>query len=312
MNSLSGKTVLVTGSAGFIGSHLVKRLLKDKSIRIVLLTRRPVPERSEDVIIVTSSLEQLSPETWQKAELNNINIVFHLGAFTPKLQADIDRVEDVFRDNLEGTRVLLDSLPAIPEKLIFSSTIDVYAQSSYDRTINEASPLGTTGFYGASKVFCEQMIEDYINKHSCSYAILRYGHIFGPGEGEYEKLIPNMIRNLLHGEVPVLYGDGSAERDYLYVGDAVEATMRAAVSPIKRLGPINIVRGKSVSIKTIAELLITIIGFNGSVEYLSDKPAGYSLRFNNKMMIETLGEWDLVSIEEGLRQEVDYFRSLGR
>lgn len=310
MNSLSGKTVLVTGGTGFIGTHVVKRLLSDKEVRIVILSRRPAPKMIENVAWVCSSLDRLSSEIWRKAGVDNIDLIIHLGAFTPKSWAEVDLIEDICRDNITGTRTLIESLPSIPKRIVFASTIDVYAPPLAGYMIDEASPLGDWGLYGVSKLFCERLIRVYARELGCGYAILRYGHIFGPGEGAYEKLIPKTIHNLLRGEPPVLNGNGNAERDYLYVDDAVEATLRAATATIEELGPVNIVRGTSTSLREIAEHLIKITGFSGSVKYLEDKPNGYSLRFNNAMMRSTLGEWDVVGLEEGLSREVNYLRRL--
>jgi nucleoside-diphosphate-sugar epimerase len=310
LNYFKGKTILVTGGTGFIGTHLVSRLRADENIRLVLLSKKPVSEDSTNEMWICSSLDDLSPEIWRQAGVEHIDILFHLGAFTPKFQTEADRVEEVYRDNLIGTRSLLDSLPSPPDRVIFTSTIDVYAVPPMDGLLDEDSPLGPSGLYGISKLFCEQLIRVYATMFGCGYSILRYGHIFGPGEGAYGKLIPQMIRRLLQGEEPVLYGDGSAERAFLYVSDAVEATLRAAVSNRYEIGPINIVRDASASIRSITETLIRITGFAGGIKYLTDKPNGYPLRFDNRRMREVLGEWNFVSLEEGLKREVDYFRGL--
>jgi GDP-L-fucose synthase len=93
------------------------------------------------------------------------------------------------------------------------------------------------------------------------------------------------------------------------VEDAVEATLRAATSKIQELGPVNIVRGGSISIRSITETLIQLTGFSGSIQYLADKPKGQSWRFDSIKMQELLGKWKLISLEEGLKEEVNYFRS---
>lgn len=307
---LHGKTVLVTGATGFIGSHLVNRLRAAKDIHLVFLSRKSVTENCKNVTWVTASLEQLSLNAWLAAGVKRIDVVLHLGAFIPKSGDAADQVEAVYRDNLLGTRFLLESFPSLPERIVFASTIDVYASSSDTIALSESSPVGPANLYGASKLFCEQLVRAYARKHRCDHAVLRYGHIFGPGEEAFQKLIPQTIRQLMRGEAPVLYGDGSAERDFLYVEDAVEATLRAAVSDTHELGPINIVGGRSRPVRDIVETLMSIVNFQGSIQYLTDKPAGLSLRFDNKRMRDGLGDWDLVSLEDGLKLEVEHFQNL--
>lgn len=310
LSSLSNKTVLVTGASGFIGTHLVERLSQESGLRLILLSRRaPQKVRSSDLWL-SVSLHEVSPESWSSVGVKNIDLVFHLGAFIPKSSAEGDRVEDVFRDNLKGTKSLLESLPTPPERIIFSSTVDVYAEAPEGEVIRESSPVAPSNLYGASKLFCEQMIRTYAREHGCDYAILRYGHIFGPGEEAYKKLIPQTIRQLLLGDSPVLYGDGLAERDFLYVEDAIEATIRAAISSFKELGPTNIVSGESHSLRNIVSLLIKMAACDTEIKYLANLPRGRSLRFDNTLMRKFLGAWDFVDIAVGLEREVEYFRAI--
>jgi nucleoside-diphosphate-sugar epimerase len=310
VNSLTGKAVLLTGATGFIGSHLANRLKQIPEVKVILLTRKAVPESEGNLIWVTSAQDQLTRQTWSDHGIEAIDAVFHLGAFIPRNSNEVDAVDKVYRDNLLGTRALLDSLPNTPEKIVFSSTVDVYASSQEDCVLTEKSPLEPPSLYGASKLFCEHLIKAYARKHACGYAILRYGHIYGPGEGAYAKFIPQVIKTLLCNESPVVYGDGSVLRDFMFVGDAVEATIRAAISSREKIEPVNIVSGESKPIREFVEILSGIAGFPGGIKYLLDKPGGRSLQFSNARMLEVLGEWDLFPLEEGLRQEVNYFKDL--
>jgi nucleoside-diphosphate-sugar epimerase len=313
LSFLRGKTVLVTGATGFIGTHLVKYLCANPDLHLVLVSRKPQPYNEDGVTWVNSSLEELTPEHWKARGLKKIDLVFHLGAFIPKSSDTINSIEPIYQDNLIGTRNLLNSVsPLLPERIVFASTIDVYAPLAEGLVLTESSPLQPGSLYGASKLFCEQLVKTYAQQQGCGYTILRYGHIFGSGEEAYRKLIPQTIQRLLQGEAPVLYGDGSAERDFLYVEDAVTATVRAAASPIQNLGPVNIVRGSSSPIRNIVELLIKYTNFSGSIQYLADQSSGHSLRFDNHKMRETLGEWKLITLEDGLKREVDYFKELSQ
>lgn len=308
MNSLSGKSILLTGATGFIGRHLAARLRQIKDIRLILFARNGVDQVESDSIWLSGAMDQLTRQYWVDHGVENIDIVFHLGAFTPKNSSEGAAVNEIFRDNLVGTRALLESLPRPPRKIVFSSTLDVYAPPEEGHILTEKSPLAPTSLYGASKLFCEYFVKDYSGKHECGYAILRYGHIYGPGEGAYAKLIPQVIRALLRNENPVIHGDGRLLRDYMFVGDVVEATIRAGSSQRREIGPLNIVSGESRSIREIVETLLKMTGVSGEIKSVSNNSKGRSLQFNNVNMFNTLGRWDLVPLQQGLQYEIDYFK----
>ena len=310
MNSLSGKTIFLTGATGFIGSHLATRLKRVAGIKLVLLARKPAPINDPSITSITSALEQLTRQTWADQRIDRVDIIFHLGALTPKCPSEGDNADAVYRDNLIGTRALLESLPNTPEKIVFSSTLDVYAPPVEAGILTEESLIDPPSLYGASKYFCEHLIKAYSRRHDCGYAILRYGHIYGAGEGAYTKLIPQAIKTLLKNESPVLYGDGSVQRDFMFVGDAVEATIRAGTSAHQKIEAINVVSGQSRPVREFVEMLSVIVGFSGGITYLLDKKGGHSLKFSNNRMFDMLGRWELFPLEEGLRREVSYFRTL--
>lgn len=310
-NYFSGKTVVITGSTGFIGQRLLFQLQNETEANIVLVSRsRPNGIDSTKVTWIQSPLESLSPCKFIEAGVTKVDIVFHLAAYIPKVHTDSNNVDIIYRANILGTKMLLEALPDSINKFVFSSTIDVYALAGYDQVLDERSALAPTSLYGASKLFCEYLISTIARQRSFGCSILRYGHIYGPGEGAYAKLIPVTIRNLFRGKQPVLYGDGSALRDFLYVDDVVEATLRAAVNPSTQMGPLNIVRGESVSIANIVTVLTKIIRYNGDVCYLRDKPTGASFRFDNRAMLSVLGEWKFMTLRDGLEREVTYFMDL--
>lgn len=309
MNALEGKTVLLTGATGFIGSRLAERLERIAGIKLVLLCRSFTPP-SVQGIHVKQHLHLLTKQTWTDHGIDNIDIVFHLAAYTPKVPCEANTRGAIYQSNVAGTCSLLESLPNPPETIIFSSTLDLYKHPGDGTALIEESPVDPSTLYGASKLFCESYLRTFAFQNSCRYAILRYGHIYGPGEGAYRKLIPQVIRSLLKGEKPLIYGDGSVQRDLLYVDDAVEATLRAAVAEDTAIDPLNIVNGHSQSVREYVEILMRHTSFSGGAEYLSGKSGGHSLFFSNNGMLEILGHWDFVPIEEGLRREIEYFRRL--
>lgn len=306
MKRLEHKVILVTGASGFIGLHLAARLSKIDGVRLLLLSRQAKQTGQQGVVWLKAELGRLNRGYWRSQGVDHIDYVFHLGGFIPKVSTEANRIDQAIEDNILGTRALIKSLPGRIEKLVFSSTLDVYAPLDSDEVLTESSKVAPSSFYGASKLLCETLISAWANESGCDYTILRYGHVYGPGEGQYGKLIPTVIRNLLANQAPVIHGDGSTLRDYIYVGDAVEATLRAAL--VGASGPLNVVRGESLSLKEIADLLIRLTGSNKEIEFLPEKPNGNSLRADKGPMTRSLGEWSMTSLDEGLAAEVDSFR----
>ena len=140
-------------------------------------------------------------------------------------------------------------------------------------------------------------------------AILRYGHVYGPGEGAYQKLIPHTIRTVLAGQNPVIYGDGSPERDCVYVSDVVEATVRCATSDRVPVSPVNVVSGVSHPIMDIVQQVIEAAGSTVTVDRKPSQGSDRSFRFDNSAMHANFGTWRLTPLDEGLRTEVDHVRS---
>jgi nucleoside-diphosphate-sugar epimerase len=309
LDILEHKTILVTGATGFIGQHLLQRLQGAPDLKILALTRQISNQtlNSSTVTWLNGSLGELTKEFWARYDIQKIDFVLHLGAFIPKKRQDANNVRVSYEYNLHGTRNLLDSLPSVPNCILFASTVDVY-KPVCNQSITEHTPPIPSSLYGASKLFCEQMIINYAEQHHCGYALLRYGHIYGPGEIAYQKFIPEIIRKLANDESPVIYGDGSTLRDFLYVTDAVEATIRALVHPSQKLGPVNIVSGQSVSLCEIVNHLLAYIKNKVEPQYVRDKSNGLSLLFDNSLMMKLLGEWAFMPLQSGLRLEYDYFK----
>jgi UDP-glucose 4-epimerase len=133
---------------------------------------------------------------------------------------------------------------------------------------------------------------------------LRLGHIFGPGEEVFRRVIPNLIRAMLRGDQPQLSGDGATERDYLYVDDAVSAIIAASMH--ERLDLINVVRGESISILNVAKHVAELTGYKGGFCFSGHN--GDSLRFDNGAMKSALGIRSFVPFADGLAREIAHFR----
>jgi UDP-glucose 4-epimerase len=309
MFKLTGN-VLLTGASGFVGQHLLKKLLTYQDLKVYVISRQSPFIEHPNLIWIQESLAALASSK-NIASFKDIyfDYVFHLGAFTPKNRSDADAVDSIYHSNLIGSRVLYESLPQTVGKIIFASTLDVY-QDIPNALINEQTQIAPVSLYGASKFFGEQLTYVYAKQLKALPIIMRYGHIYGPGEFRYQKLIPELIRKMLKAETISIQNDGSALRDFLYINDLVDLTLALAAKLNSNVGPINIVSGQSVSIKTIVEKLARLINFKSVIHFDVSAPPGRSLKFNNAKIKQILGEINLTSLDEGLKKQCDDFATL--
>lgn len=302
-------TVLVTGTRGFIGSHLAARLAADERTNLVVLQSEGVAPWGRTVM---GRLERLTPQAWTNGHIDHIDTVYHLGGFTPKSMRNADDMKASVRDNIRGTVRLLETLPRGVERVVFASTVDVYDWNETARTINEQSPVRARNAYAASKLVCEELVRSHALDNHYEYRILRYGSTSGVGEERYHKLIPETVRRLERREPVVLFGEGKALLDIIHVDDVVEATLRAGGGERSSTRLLNIVRGSSRSVQWIVEKLNCLMG-NGEMSMIHDPlDDKRSLEFDNRLMMEVLGHWDLIEWEAMLEQVVNARKAWNR
>ena len=305
------RTILVSGGRGFIGAATVRRLAGMPETTVVALARsRPDGPADHNVHWVETSLEDLRPSHWRSAGWTTFDAVIHLAAFTPKSGATRDNAQEIIAANIIGLQSLLTSFVSPPGRFVFCSTLDVYARAAFENVVDERSPVGPTGLYGLSKLFGEGLVEAYSRSAGTECLSLRLGHIFGPGEERYAKLVPETIRRVLANQPPRIAGDGAERRDLLYVDDVVEALARACTAALNGVRTINIARGASQSILEIIDTIAAVAGYRGAPERLPRPVDAYSTLFDTSLMKRVLGEWPFVSLTEGLRQEITQFKGV--
>jgi len=304
------RTIGVTGARGFIGAATVRKLAGAPDTQVVALARsRPTDDVRQNVHWIESALEELKPSHWPFTASTTVDTLVHLAAFTPKNAGERDRAREIIDTNVVGMRTLLASLPAPPRRLVFSSTLDVYSRAAFDEVVDERSPIGPVGLYGLSKLFGEGLAESYARSAGIEHLTLRLGHVYGPGEERYAKLVPETIRRLLAGKPPQVAGDGQDKRDLLYVDDAAEALARSCIAPVGEAHTINIARGESYPIHDVVDTLAQLIGYRGPVERVPRSRDAHSTLFDTSLMTRVLGSWTFVPLVDGLRQELAQFNA---
>ena len=258
---------MVTGGCGFIGSHLVRRLLASGVERVVVLDSlrygRPQnlgPEADSDrVTLVPFTLGQDSA-TRLEAALDGVDFLFHLAA--EKHNQSVGAPERVFRANIEGTRVLLDCAARTGvRKVVFSSSLYAHGRMSGPPAAEDEIPLPTT-IYGISKLCGERLLAHYEEEAGLRGVSLRFYFVYGPrqhsGTG-YKSVIVKNFERIRSGEPPIIFGGGEQALDYTYVDDVVEAMMHCLASPTS--GEVfNVASGEATSVARLTRIMLEVAG----------------------------------------------------
>ena len=187
-------------------------------------------------------------------------------------------------ENISSTTTLLNSdFPNI-KKIIFLSTLDVYDNQ---KMIDETSLLNPISLYGHSKLYSENIVSIIANKKNIVHQILRIGHVYGPGEEAYEKIIPNTFRNLIKNESIQILGSGNEIRSFIYIEDVISAVMNS-ITLNKYVGPINIVSSNKITINDLVSKIMQISGLEVPILHLNADQSGRDLIFDNSKMRQKL------------------------
>ena len=242
----------MTGTSGFIGSRLLQTARAMYGDNVTAFSSHP----SEGNHIVYANRTDFSLAPAELALVEDANVLIHAGAFTPKCGTEANQIKSC-NSNIAFTEELL----ALPwrnlKKIIFLSTLDVY--NNLDCPISEATLTVPTTLYGMSKLYCERMMSLHAAERGIAIQVLRIGHVYGPGEEQYVKVIPKAIERIIAGGDVELWGEGEELRSFIYISDVVTAILKA-VELQEEPGVINVVGGNVISIRDLLEKLIAIGG----------------------------------------------------
>lgn len=311
---LSGKRVLLIGGAGLIGSHIVDQLIETDVGEIVIYDnffrgrRDNIEEALKDkrVSIFSHSGDILHSDILEKA-MEGVDGVFHLAALWLLQCYEYPRA--AFDVNIRGTFNIIEAaVKQGVKRIVFSSSASVYG-NAVEIPMTEDHPYNNFTFYGASKIAGEHMFKSLSDRYGFEWCGLRYMNVYGPRQdykGAYIAVMMKILDRIDQGLPPVVYGDGSQQYDFIYVGDIARSNILAMQADASG-GCYNIGRGIGTTIKELAELLLKLTGSDQEIEY---KPAGQTFVTNRIGSTEAakkdLGfEWQ-VDLEEGMRRLIEW------
>jgi UDP-glucose 4-epimerase len=294
--------IIVTGASGFIGTHLFEKARETYGFNVKAFSSHHINSSH----IVCPDEPGFGPSPADLFHVKRAEILIHAGAFTPKSSAQINQISGC-NSNINFTKKLLDLPWQNLKKIIFLSTLDVYDNA--EGPINEKSSTVASSLYGLSKLYCEQMVNIHAKENGVITQLLRIGHVYGPGEEKYDKVIPKCIKRIVDNKDIELWGDGRELRSFIFIDDVVTAILNA-VKLQEQPGVINVVGGNPISTYDLIHRLIKIgdrdIGiiqreFAGTVRnYVFDtaKLKHYLLPEETSLMVGLLKEFRHI---EGLR-----------
>jgi UDP-glucose 4-epimerase len=306
--------VLVTGGAGFIGSHLVDALIAADHDVVVLDdletgARVNVHERARFV------LGSIADEDAVRSVMDGRDLVFHQAAHKAVLRSvEHPLITDTV--NTHGTlTVLKAAADAGVRRVVHASSSSVYGGAAPLPT-SEAAPLRPRSPYAVSKLAAEEYCRVFTELYGLETVALRYFNVYGPRQSPastYAAVIPLFIAALLHGEQPVVHGDGLQSRDFTFISDVVAANLAAAHAPAEQCAGrvYNVAVGASSTLLDILDVLGNLVGVEPRPQFV-DSRAG-DVRHSQAdatAAARDLGFHAEVPLTDGLRQTVDWIRGL--
>ena len=313
---MKNKSVLVTGGAGFIGSHLVDILIEEKPDNLVIvdnffLGKQRNLEHAKDNFPIKVYNQDATDYDAMKEIIENesIDVVFNL-AVIPLLSSHVNPVDD-WNVNVNITLVLCELI----RKNQFSTLIHFSSSEAYGSakkiTMDEYHPLYPTTPYAASKAAADHLVISYCETFGIDASIMRPFNNYGPrqNEGSYAGVIPITIKRIMGGMPPIIYGDGEQTRDYIYVIDTADAAIHVFNNKNTRSKIINIATGQEITIKKIITTIAEIMEFDEPIIYEKARLADVRRHRGDISLAEKLiGFKAKVSFEEGIRQTVEWYK----
>jgi CDP-glucose 4,6-dehydratase len=325
--SPADSTVLVTGAQGFIGSWLAERLL-DEGARVVVPRRDFEPDarfRSDGVeercVVVAADVQDYAAMTRVLNE-HGVDSVFHLAAQTIVGTANRSPLS-TFEANVRGTYVLLEACRAVGavgdplERIVVASSDKAYGAHD-ELPYREDFALAPTFPYDVSKACADLIARSFAVTYDLPIAVTRLANVYGGGDLNWSRIVPDTCRALVEGDAPVIRSDGTPERDYLYVEDAVDAYLAVAGSldDTRRRGRAwNAGWGSPFAVREVVDRLIALSGSDGVPDVRGNgTPHGEIDRqyLDSSAIRAELGWEPRVGLDEGLRRAYDWYaRRLG-
>ena len=300
--------VLVTGGAGFIGSHIVEHFQGRAEVRVLDNLRSGFKRNLTGLEYEFIEASILDREAVRRA-VEGVDYVFHLAAMI-SVPESMQKPVECTEINTVGTLIVLEEAArAGVKKFCLSSSAAIYGDNPVTPKVETMTPEPRSP-YAITKLDGEYYGSMFASEGRLQTVSLRYFNVFGPRQdpkSQYAAAVPIFIDRALRGEPVTIYGDGEQTRDFIYVKDIAAANAFAALHP-SLTGVFNVAYGKRISIRELAETVCRITGSNAPVEYAPERAGDVKHSLASVERLTDAGFSPCGSLAEGLQTTIEYFR----
>lgn len=307
------KSVLVTGGAGFLGSHLCERLL-DMGYGVVAVDNFFTGRRSNVSHLLSNPHFELVRHDVTFPLYMEVDRIFNFACPASPVHYQHDPVQTT-KTSVHGAINMLGLAKRLGVRILQASTSEVYGDPGVHPQREDywghVNPIGPRACYDEGKRCAETLFFDYHRQHKVSIKVMRIFNTYGPRMlPDDGRVVSNFIVQALENRPITIYGDGSQTRSFCYVDDLIEASLRLMDTPDSVTGPINIGNPEETTVQELAETIIAMTGSRSTINYLSLPQDDPVRRCPDIDMARSLLGWGpSVSLEEGLGRTINYFRA---
>ena len=308
------KRVLVTGGAGFIGSHLCERLLKEGCEVLCLDNLFTGEFKNIQHLVGQSGFEFIRHDIIQPILLE-VDEVYNLACPASPVHYQFNPVKTV-KTSVMGAINMLGLAKRVKARILQASTSEVYGDPQVHPQTEEywghVNPIGIRSCYDEGKRCAETLFFDYHRQHHLPIKVARIFNTYGPRmHPEDGRVVSNFIVQALRGQALTLYGEGGQTRSFCFVDYMVEGLLRLMASPEEFTGPVNLGNPVETSVRELAERIRKLTGSTSPLEFLPLPPDDPGQRKPDISLARRELSWEpKVGLDEGLERTISYFRAL--
>jgi UDP-glucuronate decarboxylase len=314
MGGASSKRVLVTGGAGFLGSHICERLLNHGQ-DVLCVDNFYSSTRDNVASLLGNPRFELLRHDITFPLYVEVDEIFNLACPASPVHYQFDPVQTT-KTSVMGAINMLGLAKRVRARILQASTSEIYGDPNVHPQIEEywgnVNPIGLRSCYDEAKRCAETLFFDYRRQHNMPIKVVRIFNTYGPRMHPHDgRVVSNFIVQALKGEDITIYGDGSQSRSFCYVDDLVEAMFRMMETPPEVTGPINIGNPNEFAILELAELVIAMTATKSKIKFEplpSDDPQQRQPNISKAKAI--LGWEPKTQLREGLAKTIDYFERM--